>query len=48
MNNVEEYHGLYLQKDTLLIADIFENFRKIYLKIYEFDLACFLIAPGLA
>ena len=48
MNNLEEYHGLYHQKDTLLIADIFENFRKIYLEIYEFDLACFLTAPGLA
>ena len=48
MNNLEEYHGLYLQKDTLLIADIFENFRKIYLEIYELDLACFLNAPGLA
>ena len=48
INNLEEYHGLYHQKDTLLIADIFENFRKIYLEIYEFDLACFLTAPGLA
>ena len=32
----------------LLLADGFENFRKIYLKVYQFDPAKFLSAPGLA
>ena len=42
------YHNLYLKSDTLVLADVFENFRKICLKIYELDPAKFLSAPGLA
>ena len=43
-----EYHDLYVQGGTLLVADVFENFRKMCLKIYEIDPAKFLSAPGLA
>ena len=39
---------MYLQSNTLLLADIFENFRNMYLKIYKFDPANFFSAPGLA
>ena len=43
-----EYQDLYLKSDLLLLADIFENFRKMYLIIYELDLVKFLSVPGLA
>ena len=37
-----------MQSDTLLLADVFENFRDMCLKEYELDLAHFLSLPGLA
>ena len=43
-----EYHDLYVQSDTLLLADIFENFRNKCLRVYELDPVYFLSAPGLA
>ena len=43
-----EYHDLYLKSDTLLLADVFETFRKMCLKIYHSDPVKFLSAPGLA
>ena len=39
---------MYLKSDTLLLADVFENFRKISLEIYELDPEKFLSSPGLA
>ena len=41
-----EYHDLYVQSDTLLLADAFGNFRNMCLKIYELDPEKFLAAPG--
>ena len=43
-----EYHDLYLKSDTLLLPDVFENFRKMCLKIYHLDPVKFLSVPGLA
>ena len=48
INNLGEYHDLYVRSDTLLLADIFENFRQSCLKIYELDPAHFVSLPGLA
>ena len=33
----EEYRGLYVQTNTLLLADVFENFQNMCLEIYELD-----------
>ena len=42
MNNLADYHDLYVQSDTLMLADIFENFRDMSLKIYGLDPAYFV------
>ena len=39
---------MYVQGNTLLLADVFENFRNMCLKTYELDPEKFLSAPGLA
>ena len=46
--NLGDYHDWYVQCDTLLLADVFENFRKKCIEIYELQLAHFLSAPELA
>ena len=46
MQNLGEYYDLYLKKDVLLLADVFENLQKICLKIYELDPVKFLSAHG--
>ena len=48
LKHLGEYHDLYVQSDTLLLADVFENFKKTCLKVYELDPAHFLSLPGLA
>ena len=48
LENLGDYHDLYVQSDTLLIADVFENFRDMCIKEYELDPANFLSLPGLA
>ena len=39
---------MYVQSNTLLLADVFENFRNTFLEKYELDPARFLTAPSLA
>ena len=48
IKNLGEYHDLYVQNDTLLLSDIFENFRNMCLSIYKLDPVYFVSAPGLA
>ena len=48
LKHLGEYHDLHVQSDTLLLADVFENFRNMCIKVYELDPANFLTAPGLA
>ena len=42
LKNLGDYHDLYVQCDTLLLADVFENFRNKCIEIYELDPARFL------
>ena len=48
IKNIGEYHDFYLKSDILLLADVFENFRKMCLKISYLDSVKFLSASGLA
>ena len=46
--DIGDYHDLYVQTDTLLLADVFEKFRDMYIDIYGLDPSYFLSPPGLA
>ena len=45
---LRDYRNLYLTKDVLLFADVFENFRNTCLKHYQLDPAHYYSSPGLA
>ena len=47
MNNLGDYHDLYVHSDTLLLANVFDNFRNKVIETYKLDPAYFLSAPGL-
>ena len=48
INNRGEYHDVYVKSDTLLLADVYENFRNMCLEKYQLDPVYFVSAPGLA
>ena len=48
IKNLDEYHDVYVQSDTIQLCDVFENFRDVCLIVYELDPVYFLSAPGLA
>ena len=48
LKNMGEYHDLYLQSDILLLADVFENFRKTCLKYYKLDPCHYFTSPSLS
>ena len=48
LENLGDYHDLYVKSDTLLLADVFENFMDMCIKEYELDPAHFVSLPGLA
>ena len=48
LDNLGDYHDLYVKSDSLLLADVFENFRDMCIKVYELDPVHFVSLPGLA
>ena len=53
IKNLVEFQDLYIQSDTLLLADVFENFQNACLEAYELeayelDAACIFTIKGLA
>ena len=48
LENLENYHDLYVQSDTLLLADVFNNFRDMCIKEYKLEPGHVLSLPGLA
>ena len=48
LETMGEYHDLYLKTDIILLADIFENFRRTCLEYYKLDPAHYFTSPGLA
>ena len=48
IKNLGEYHDLYVQSDTTQLADVFEQFRTVCLRVYKLDPAYFYTMPGLA
>ena len=48
LGNLGDYYDLFVQSDTLLLADVLNNFRDMCIKEYELDHAHFLSLPGLA
>ena len=45
IKHLGEYHDLFVQSDTLLLADVFESFRNKRIEIYELGPAHFLSTP---
>ena len=48
LKNLGDCHDFYVQSDTLLLADVFENFRNKCIEIYKLNPAYFFSANGLA
>ena len=48
IRNMGEYHDLYLRTDVVLLANVFESFRRVCLENYGLDPSHFYTAPGLA
>ena len=48
MKSMGDYHDVYLKADVLLLADVFENFRKTCLQYYGLDPCHYFTSPGLS
>ena len=48
MKTFGEYHDLYLKTDTLILCNVFENFRSFCLDYYKLDPCHYVSAPGVS
>lgn len=48
IKNLQEFTNLYNKVDTILLADVMENFRDISLKTYKLDSTWYFTTPGFA
>ena len=48
MKSMGDYLDVYQKADVLLLADVFENFRKTCLQYYKLDPCHYFTAPGLS
>jgi len=48
IQNLGDYHDLYLKTDVLLLADVFENFQETSLHHYKLDPCHYITSPGLS
>ena len=48
MNTMDDYHDIYLKRDVLLLADVFEKFIKTCLDYYGLDPCHYFSSPGLS
>ena len=46
IENMQQYHDLYLNLDVLLLADVFENFRQTFILDYGLDPSHYCTLPG--
>ena len=47
-NTVGDYHDLYLRSDVILLAAIFESFRKLFKDIYDLDPCHYYSSPNIS
>ena len=47
LESMGRYHDLYLKSDVLLLADVFEKFRKTCLRYYKLDPCHYFTSLGL-
>lgn len=48
LNTMREYHDVHLKSHILLLADVFENFRKTCLSYSKLDPCHYFTSPGLS
>ena len=48
LKNLGQLHDIYMNTDVMLLADVFESFRKTSLEKYKLDPAHFLTAPRMS